>query len=31
MNDYGFRPSALIGIDPLKGYFPKPTDIYNPN
>lgn len=30
MNDYGFRPSGLLGIVPTKGYFPKPTDVYDP-
>ena len=31
MNDYGFRPSGLLGIDPTKGYFPKETDVYDPS
>lgn len=31
MNDYGFRPSGLLGIDPTKGYFPKDSDVYNPS
>jgi len=31
MNDYGFRPSTLFYLDPEEGYFPKSTDVYNPN
>ena len=31
MNDYGFRPGTLIGLGAEKGYFPKETDVYNPN
>lgn len=31
MNDYGFRPSTLFKLDAEKGFFPKPTDVYNPN
>lgn len=31
MNDYGFRPGSLIGLGTEYGYYPKPTDVYNPN
>lgn len=31
MNDYGFRPGTLIGLGTEFGYYPKPTDVYNPN
>jgi sodium/potassium-transporting ATPase subunit alpha len=31
MNDYGFRPSTLFFLDPEIGYFPKASDVYNPN
>jgi len=31
MNDYGVRPGTLFYLDPEEGYFPKSTDIYNPN
>ena len=31
MNDYGLRPATLFWLDPEKGYYPKPTDVYNPN
>ena len=31
MNDYGFRPGTLFYLDPEEGYFPKSTDVYNPN
>lgn len=31
MNDYGIRPATLFGLDPEIGYFPKATDVYNPN
>lgn len=30
MNDYGFRPSTLFNLDPELGYFPNPTDVYDP-
>lgn len=31
MNDYGIRPHALTGIVKTKGYFPNPTDVYDPS
>lgn len=31
LNDYGVRPATLFGLDPLLGYYPEPTDVYNPN
>jgi len=31
MNDYGFRPHTLFYLDPVLGYFPNPSDVYNPN
>jgi sodium/potassium-transporting ATPase subunit alpha len=31
MNDYGVRPGTLFGLDSEEGYYPKSTDIYNPN
>jgi len=31
MNDYGIRPGTLFWLDPELGYYPKPTDVYNPN
>jgi hypothetical protein len=30
LNDYGIRPHALTGIVKTKGYFPNPTDVYDP-
>jgi hypothetical protein len=31
MNDYGFRPGTLINLNYEYGYFPKSSDVYNPN
>jgi Cation transporting ATPase, C-terminus len=31
MNDYGFRPGTLLKLNNELGYFPKDTDVYNPN
>jgi len=31
MNDYGIRPGTLFYLDPELGYYPKETDVYNPN
>jgi len=31
MNDYGFRPGTLVRLNNELGYFPEPTDVYNPN
>lgn len=31
MNDYGIRPGTLFWLDPEEGYYPKATDVYNPN
>jgi hypothetical protein len=31
MNDYGFRPGTLLGLNNELGYFPANTDVYNPN
>lgn len=31
MNDYGFRPDCLLFLNSETGYFPKSTDVYNPN
>jgi len=30
MNDYGFRPGTLFGLDPTEGYYPKDSDVYDP-
>lgn len=31
MNDYGIRPHSLFYINKTKGYFPNPTDVYDPS
>ena len=31
MNDFGFRPHILLNLNKEEGYFPKSTDVYNPN
>jgi len=31
LNDYGIRPGTVFGLDSEKGYYPKDTDVYNPN
>lgn len=31
MNDYGFKPTTLIGLLTEEGYFPHPDDVYNPD
>jgi len=31
LNDYGFRPATLIGLNNQGGYYPKDSDVYNPN
>ena len=31
MNDYGIRPATLFFLNPEKGYYPKDSDVYNPN
>jgi len=31
MNDYGFRPTTLFNLDTELGYYPNPTDVYDPN
>jgi len=31
LNDYGFRPATLIGLNRQSGYYPKDSDVYNPN
>ena len=31
MNDYGFKPHALVMVISQEGYIPNPTDVYNPN
>lgn len=31
MNDYGFRPGTLFWLANEEGYFPKASDVYNPN
>jgi hypothetical protein len=30
MNDYGFTPSVLFGLNSRVGYFPADNDVYNP-
>jgi len=30
MNDYGFKPHSLIFLNLQKGFFPEPTDVYDP-
>ena len=30
MNDYGFKPTTLIGLLTEEGYFPHPDDVYDP-
>ena len=30
LNDYGFRPITLFGLIQVKGYFPHPSDVYDP-
>ena len=31
LNDYGIRPSTLLGLVITDGYIPNNTDVYNPN
>lgn len=31
MNDYGIKPGTLFWLDPEEGYYPKASDVYNPN
>jgi hypothetical protein len=31
MNDYGFRPGTLFNLNYEYGYWPKSSDVYNPN
>lgn len=31
MNDYGFSPAVLFGLNIEPGIMPNPTDVYNPN
>ena len=31
MNDYGFSPVSLFGLDPELGYYPHQSDVYDPN
>jgi hypothetical protein len=31
MNDFGLKPHSLIFLNKEKGYYPKSTDVYNPN
>ena len=31
MNDYGFRPGTLFNLNYEYGYWPKGSDVYNPN
>lgn len=31
MNDYGLRPGTLFWLSNEYGYYPKSTDVYNPN
>jgi len=31
MNDYGFKPMTVLFLNDLKGYYPDPNDVYNPD
>jgi sodium/potassium-transporting ATPase subunit alpha len=30
MNDYGFKPLTLVYLSLTNGYYPNPTDVYDP-
>lgn len=31
MTSYGFKLGTLINLNDSQGYFPNPTDVYNPS
>lgn len=31
MNDYGIKIGTTLFLSPLEGYYPAPTDVYNPD